>query len=1854
MAESDFDAGAVTRLGEAWIAYGTELAKQVDVVNTAITGAQWTGLGGAAARLVWNTSQHNIRDTVLEAANNAVDVGNAIKEYGQELEKQIEQEKLMELASALGSLFATLLGMALPGLGLILGRLGMVAQMATWVADRIAELLGAMGRLGRVAGFGINMIGGAAGNLALDTIGNALGAAATHTPFHFDAKGEALSLGMGALGGGLYGSKWSRSPGHGGEGSVNPPGTAPGRVPGSSPYRVPDLADSQATLTGSVEGPGKGAEGFGYGWVKDHEEGPGVLPGGGTPTGGTATLGSGGRRGALPEPVSPEPVSPLPSATGGGRATTGPQEVRPVSPGGPGGTAVPPGRSVEGGPGTPGTRPAGTSPALPEGAGGVRAPGGPATAGRPAADGTAPGGLPGRAPSTGAGSPGSPDGPAGRGAGTAGAAAPDVRPTSPVGGRGASNSGAAESPTAPVRPDGTVEPGGSAPSGAGAVLRPGRGGAGLEPSATVPGDAARTSRPGAGQGDGAARRPVPGTGGREASPHSGQEGPAQPGGRIPEETTADASGGGGALRTTTSAEGAGRPAADTRDAAGAAGAGAGGRAARPEPARGGVPVRPAEGGSTLEAPTGSGRGADPSRGGAGKAGGGTVRADAGSSRGLRPALPGGSARGTAVPAGHGPGSVTGTEGPGRAGPSRSAADPEGPGGSHQDPGTGGSGRTPTGTTSASDAGATRPQAVRPAGAAEGPDSRPRAGGAAPDPEAGGAGGRIPGGADRTVPDASVRPERDSASGAHRRGSLSGDASRPDRTPEAAGAGSGGRYGRGGSSGHGGSGTGGHSGSGGKDGYGDPDGREGNQGRDRDGHGGDHGRTPDPRSAPGREEQWRRFRHDRDDEFTGRIAVVEEFSLRVGGPTLDREVAEGHAAFSGDDPFRGAHVPEGGDAFREVRERYHDDLHGAFERLWKEASRDGGDFDTLWTRAHDDLRRTLPDRFARRSTQERAYEGLDRALDRAVRQQLRDGTLGDRLPQGRSGRPADPDPDDPRWSAVEELRADLLREVRTAVDRTWGEGRPAAVLDRDLGEIHAGIPDRLAALADRERDVAQAVGVFDRAAAARHDADADAVVRPELRAGLRAAHDRLRRDLRDSPEGVFASRWEATRRQLAEHADFRARQLRDASRVLRSALDGPDALPGARELTEGNRERLTTAWNRDVLDAADAHWFGHSGDPGVRVPRTPAGRGPAGTPHIPGDLPRETGSRLAGSLPARIEHELGRTDVLAGAARDLHALTRTSGYSVRGRTAGAGDRAFDRLADDFRERTVTRWDEIHDTAGRGRTGAWLRQEAERDDTFRTVLDEEWQHTAIHDERFPEGSGGVLGRGPDDLFGVRARMEKAAEQRWSGGGGRVGEGPVGGERDLFGVDGRMRDRVKSEAAEQRWSGGGGRVGEGPAGGERDLFGVDGRMKDRASAGTARPEVPPTRPAGAGHDRPFTMDDLRPGSRGEGAEGGAPGGSEGGGGLLNRGADGTATVVVVEPSGAAGEPARGGGVSSSAQPGVRSAGAGGSEVPPARTGGLPGGPGRGAGEGGSEGSEPRDTGHPDAGGPSLSDGAVVSEGAPRPDGQVRPSGSEGVRPGLGDASGDPLDGPSADAPAQVATEDRLRTRGRMGTGPGVSGPGVQGEPGGVTGVTSGLGSAPRDPYGVRGRMERGPGVSGPGVQVPPMRRTGAGHDRPFTMDDLRPGSRGEGAEGGAPGGSEGGGGLLNRGADGTATVVVVEPSGAAGEPARGGGVSSSAQPGVRSAGAGGSEVPPARTGGLPGGPGRGAGEGGSEGSEPRDTGHPDAGGPSLSDGAVVSEGAPRPDGQVRPSGSEGVRPGLGDASGDPLDGPSADAPA
>ncbi|MCD0484791.1 hypothetical protein LO771_20935 [Streptacidiphilus sp. ASG 303] len=41
-------------------------------------------------------------------------------------------------------------------------------------------------------------------------------------------------------------------------------------------------------------------------------------------------------------------------------------------------------------------------------------------------------------------------------------------------------------------------------------------------------------------------------------------------------------------------------------------------------------------------------------------------------------------------------------------------------------------------------------------------------------------------------------------------------------------------------------------------------------------------------------------------------------------------------------------------------------------------------------------------------------------------------------------------------------------------------------------------------------------------------------------------------------------------------------------------------------------------------------------------------------------------------------------------------------------------------------------------------------------------------------------------------------------------------------------------------------------------------------------------------------------------------------------------------------------------------------------------------------------------------------MSEGAPRPDGQVRPSGSEGVRPGLGDASGDPLDGPSADAPA------------------------------------------------------------------------------------------------------------------------------------------------------------------------------------------------------------------------------------------------
>ncbi|NUR01125.1 MAG: hypothetical protein HOY79_32710, partial [Streptomyces sp.] len=502
-------------------------------------------------------------------------------------------------------------------------------------------------------------------------------------------------------------------------------------------------------------------------------------------------------------------------------------------------------------------------------------------------------------------------------------------------------------------------------------------------------------------------------------------------------------------------------------------------------------------------------------------------------------------------------------------------------------------------------------------------------------------------------------------------------------------------------------------------------------------GGDLGTPPESR-RPGaaaedpqaQAQQWQQFRDERDTAYHDRFRMAEQRTWHIGGLAGDFDTAV--ARFRDEDLFGGAHLADDSAALRQVREGFRKDAEAAFEAGWQEA---GGRMMPQhdWQARLDGIRSTLPDRLARASEAERQATAWDPHIDDALTRFREDDLFGGAHL------------DDPRTMA--EFRAAERARVGDTVATVWEQsaGRSAdwraMRLESALGELRSGLGERLTEASELhrylrhgERQFEQTVDTWeeDLAGGGRLGEEAAARTRQEFGKDLRAAWERLA----DAPARQSAfDELVAGLPQRLEHAQFRELQSQRARQVLDEAFGRfEDDLAGGGRLGEAARERLAEEWTKAVESALDEHWFGTPAHtdfrlrPADTLPEEPAGT-PPGREQTGADEYTAPGAgrpsweerfdRLTDTLTHRLEHEAALHAVLERAAEDFHGI---AGHPESGtHRYDVSDEAFKALAEDFRRDTVTARDRIwapenHDTE------AWLRHEAEHENTFGTTLDE----------------------------------------------------------------------------------------------------------------------------------------------------------------------------------------------------------------------------------------------------------------------------------------------------------------------------------------------------------------------------------------------------------------------------------------------------------------------------------------------------------------------------------------------------
>ncbi|MGX1122476.1 hypothetical protein RKD37_007839 [Streptomyces ambofaciens] len=349
-----YDDAHIRELGQLWISTGEMLQEAVGVMDGAVSSMAggWTGKAGHAAEVVWNgVADHNIRHALLEAGTVAVEIGQAIINYADELQKAIDEINRAALIGALTTIFGMVLGVASFGIGAVLARLtSLVGQLVQSIASSISRIAAAAANVGRAAAFTADSVLNAGVTLGTDLFAGWLGSKAGHGPMHIDWESEGVNMGLGVwTGWGMGGVDILKGPNTaaGGKGLPNiaTPGPAPSpskasslsvphagnSVPNIGLPHVGDLAPFPNSVVQTNHAPPTGA---GVANPVTAAPGPNAgAPGTTTPLPGTVRPGQerpGTRTPGTARPNSPVP-HPLPTLSAGRTADGGvpPHTVRP-------------------------------------------------------------------------------------------------------------------------------------------------------------------------------------------------------------------------------------------------------------------------------------------------------------------------------------------------------------------------------------------------------------------------------------------------------------------------------------------------------------------------------------------------------------------------------------------------------------------------------------------------------------------------------------------------------------------------------------------------------------------------------------------------------------------------------------------------------------------------------------------------------------------------------------------------------------------------------------------------------------------------------------------------------------------------------------------------------------------------------------------------------------------------------------------------------------------------------------------------------------------------------------------------------------------------------------------------------------------------------------------------------------------------------------------------------------------------------------------------------------------------------------------------------------------------------------
>ncbi|WP_329042848.1 hypothetical protein OHT61_31360 [Streptomyces sp. NBC_00178] len=255
-----FDDSQIRDLGNMWISDGVRLHEYLGTMHGSVQSMAggWTGKAGRAAQLVWNgVADHNIWHAIWEAGYVAQEIGKAIINYADELQKTIKEINRAHLIEALTAVFGMVLGIASFGIAGLLSRIAtMVGEIVESILASISRLAAAAAAIGRAAAFTADSVLNAAITLGTDVLASITASAAAKGPITIDWQGEALNIGLGVwAGAGMGGVEQHLLDPHatGGKGLTNV-STTPVPTPTPANITLPNTSTSvHNPIPGAVE-----------------------------------------------------------------------------------------------------------------------------------------------------------------------------------------------------------------------------------------------------------------------------------------------------------------------------------------------------------------------------------------------------------------------------------------------------------------------------------------------------------------------------------------------------------------------------------------------------------------------------------------------------------------------------------------------------------------------------------------------------------------------------------------------------------------------------------------------------------------------------------------------------------------------------------------------------------------------------------------------------------------------------------------------------------------------------------------------------------------------------------------------------------------------------------------------------------------------------------------------------------------------------------------------------------------------------------------------------------------------------------------------------------------------------------------------------------------------------------------------------------------------------------------------------------------------------------------------------------------------------------------------------------------